>query len=386
MEEIAEERPVSPDHKDVSLHWKWFRPAIKSESVQNWFVVISAMLMLGSLFLASRLLPGQPRLRLDSEIVDIGVLDETEKTITVPVHNDGRAELTLRRVFSTCGCVQVTDYDTIIAPKSTGHIQVTVRGSKVGRGERTEKLFIATNDPKQENVAVGIKFQHASSSPIYVAPAAISIEVTRRELDERSGASLQQVVILDTFQNKLKVRSLTSSPNVHAQATDVVHTCENTGEIAHAYRLTVRLLPSLNVGHFEEWVRIETNHPDAEVLTIPVTGTAVSGASLLPKTVSFGIDPGSRDSPVSDARRIVRVRGANVYIEDIDCKLPWLTASAISEDGEPAIVLSLNADGTQEGRSGPSVLSGSVCVSLGEVGSEQLESQKIGVYWIRQEQ
>ncbi|MCA1761293.1 MAG: DUF1573 domain-containing protein, partial [Bacteroidales bacterium] len=79
---------------------------------------------------------------------DFGEMKQGEKKDhTFSLTNDGKSELIIRNVRSSCGCTAVAPSKKVIAPGESVPIKVTF-DSRGKRGRQSKSITVITNDPK----------------------------------------------------------------------------------------------------------------------------------------------------------------------------------------------------------------------------------------------
>lgn len=106
--------------------------------------------------LTSTQLANAPKLSFSSKVFDFGTLKEGQsKTYEFILKNNGKSDLIIRKIKSSCGCTIVKPESKIIKPgKST--ILKTTFNSAGKNGRQRKKVIITTNDPKNSSVNLNI--------------------------------------------------------------------------------------------------------------------------------------------------------------------------------------------------------------------------------------
>ncbi|MFV0267690.1 MAG: DUF1573 domain-containing protein [Draconibacterium sp.] len=78
-----------------------------------------------------------------------------KKSHTFQLTNNGKSELLIRRVRSSCGCTAVAPSKKIIAPGETAPIEVTF-DSRGKRGRQSKSITVITNDPKNPTATLRV--------------------------------------------------------------------------------------------------------------------------------------------------------------------------------------------------------------------------------------
>jgi hypothetical protein len=93
-------------------------------------------------------LANAPAAKFSENAHDFGNMKQGEKKEhTFMLSNDGKSELIIRNVRSSCGCTAVAPAKKIIAPGESAPIKVTF-DSRGKRGRQSKSITVITNDPK----------------------------------------------------------------------------------------------------------------------------------------------------------------------------------------------------------------------------------------------
>lgn len=91
--------------------------------------------------------------------VDFGEMNQGDKKEhTFNLTNDGKSDLIIRRVRSSCGCTAVAPSKKVIAAGETAPIKVTF-DSRGKRGRQSKSITVITNDPKTPTSTLRISSQ-----------------------------------------------------------------------------------------------------------------------------------------------------------------------------------------------------------------------------------
>jgi len=108
----------------------------------------------------SKLTPEQlanaPVASFDPKTFDFGDMNQGDKKdCTFTLKNDGKSELIIRRVRSSCGCTAVAPSKSVIAPGESAPINVSFN-SRGKRGRQSKSITVITNDPKTPTTTLRI--------------------------------------------------------------------------------------------------------------------------------------------------------------------------------------------------------------------------------------
>ena len=93
-------------------------------------------------------LANAPVAKFSEQSYDFGNMKQGEKKdYTFMLSNNGKSDLIIRNVRSSCGCTAVAPSKNVIAPGETAPIKVTF-DSRGKRGRQSKSITVITNDPK----------------------------------------------------------------------------------------------------------------------------------------------------------------------------------------------------------------------------------------------
>ncbi|HDJ33677.1 MAG TPA: DUF1573 domain-containing protein [Bacteroidetes bacterium] len=97
-------------------------------------------------------LANAPSIQFKQTTYDFGTMKQnTQVEHNFEFTNEGKSDLIIRKVSSSCGCTAVKPKENVIKPGQTSHIKtIFSSGSRVGRQNKT--VTIITNDPKNTQV------------------------------------------------------------------------------------------------------------------------------------------------------------------------------------------------------------------------------------------
>ncbi len=97
-----------------------------------------------------------PVASFEPKTFDFGEMKQGEKkSHTFMLTNDGKTDLVIRRVRSSCGCTAVAPSKNVIAPGEAAPIEVTF-DSRGKRGRQSKSITVITNDPKNSTTTLRI--------------------------------------------------------------------------------------------------------------------------------------------------------------------------------------------------------------------------------------
>ena len=101
-------------------------------------------------------LANAPEASFEPTTFDFGDMKQGDKkSHTFMLTNNGKSDLIIRRVRSSCGCTAVAPSKSTIAPGETAPIEVTF-DSRGKRGRQSKSITVITNDPKNSTATLRI--------------------------------------------------------------------------------------------------------------------------------------------------------------------------------------------------------------------------------------
>src|SRR5262245_49122731 len=87
---------------------------------------------------------GTPRLTVDSQVLDFGVLSDESQSLEIPIVNEGNAPLRIRRISTSCAC-SLGNAPQEVGPGETA--KVVVKTPRIPPGPGSTRVTIESNDP-----------------------------------------------------------------------------------------------------------------------------------------------------------------------------------------------------------------------------------------------
>lgn len=225
---------------------------------------------------------GQPRAVVDEPIFDAGKLDKgAEINHDFVIRNTGDTVLRIEEVRPACGCT-VADYDETIAPGASGKVHA-VLDTVDQTGAISKGLTVITNDPENPRLILTIK---ADVSPrVFLRPGFARFVQT-----QGSGVGKVDQIIFSRDFDDLEVVDIESPyPFVTAEAREATEEERLEDESGRQWVVSVKLdYDQAPVGSVAEYLRIHTNHPKQEVVSVPVSGFVRPMYVLTPSEADFG--------------------------------------------------------------------------------------------------
>jgi hypothetical protein len=229
---------------------------------------------------AKALLPGDkaPRVQVDEPDFNFGKMQRgTTKSHEYVIKNVGQQPLKLSVGHTTCKCTLGEVTDKPIEPGQSSNVKLEWT-AKIGAGAFRQTATINTNDPLEPQVTLNVEGQVTEASG--VSPADLSFG--KISAGESKSA---EVFIMAMLQDELEVTEAQLSDektrgffDVKAERAEKDQLPDPTAK--DGVRVTVTAKSGLPIGHFNEWLSVKTNMPDAQKLEIPVMGQVVGEISV----------------------------------------------------------------------------------------------------------
>lgn len=126
------------------------------ESVTGGRITISAKIEEDFSQLSEKELANAPKIKFESTTFDFGKTTSKDKVEHVfKFTNEGKTDLKIHKIKSTCGCTTVAPEKTVIKPgESSSFTAIFNPGSR--KGKQRKSIYIITNDPKNSNLRLMI--------------------------------------------------------------------------------------------------------------------------------------------------------------------------------------------------------------------------------------
>nr|HRC89920.1 DUF1573 domain-containing protein [Bacteroidales bacterium] len=123
------------------------------ELQNNTYLYVSANLVEDFSSLTKEELANAPVFKVASATVDIGDMSpSTNKEVEFKFTNEGKSDLIIRHIRSTCGCTAVNQSSSnIVKPGESGSIKATFNSGSY-KGKVTKAIYVYTNDPANSEV------------------------------------------------------------------------------------------------------------------------------------------------------------------------------------------------------------------------------------------
>ena len=130
------------------------------------YYYISAKLIEDFSKLTAADLESAPVFRLVSTIVDLGKMEPaTSKEAEFKYKNEGKKDLNIRYIKSTCGCTAIQQGSTVISPGQESSIKAVFSSGGYPPGKLTKAIFVYTDDPKNSEVVLILNAEIVQKAP-----------------------------------------------------------------------------------------------------------------------------------------------------------------------------------------------------------------------------
>jgi hypothetical protein len=216
-----------------------------------------------------------PRIVFDSTTHDFGEALGVEKVEHVyRFRNEGRADLKIDKVSTTCGCTAALVSSKIVPPGGAGEIGATFTiGGR--QGKQVKHIYVYSNDPAEPKVCLTI--EGTVIPPLLVEPQTVILQ-------DRPAESSKTVRISQTLPEELTLGEPATRLNLVTAALRE----EPPENGKRRYLLEVSLKADVETGRHFENVRIPTNSAAKPTLQIPVRITVSGEIAAQPSRISLG--------------------------------------------------------------------------------------------------
>lgn len=198
---------------------------------------------------------------------------------TYAFRNDGKADLKVDKVSTTCGCTAAVSEPKVIPPGGKGQVKAvfTVSGRQ---GKQTKHIYVYSNDPADPKICLTL--DGTIIPPLAVEPPSVTLRDTQAE-------SVRTVKISQTMPEELTLKEPVTRLNMVTAA--LRNDPPENGR--KRYTVEIALKPELDPGRYSENVSVETNCTTKPKIDIPVRITVSGDIAASPSRISLGqISPG----------------------------------------------------------------------------------------------
>jgi len=240
------------------------------------------------------------------------------------LRNGGSGDLVISQVHSSCGCT-VASFDRVIAAGSEGRIHTELDSTDL-RGALAKHVEVYTNDPSTPILRLTLKA--LVQAHVEVVPGHARYLVVRHE-----APSTVEETIWANDQPDFRILAAESPyPFLRVafrEATETERLPEGKGR---QWRVELTLLSEAEAGPLGDFVVLETNHPQAPTVRIPVGGMVRPVLAVIPPAADFG--QVSLASPQRARLEIRNFASEAIALTGVDSDLEAVEASIEAiEDG-----------------------------------------------------
>ncbi|NOQ24958.1 MAG: DUF1573 domain-containing protein [Bacteroidales bacterium] len=130
---------------------------INGESDDKDYITISAKVEENFSNLTEKEIANAPKIVFEEISYNFGKIGSKDKIKhDFKFKNEGKSDLTIRKIRSTCGCTTVAPEKTVIKPGESSSFKVIFNpGSR--KGMQNKSIYVISNDPKKSNIRLTIK-------------------------------------------------------------------------------------------------------------------------------------------------------------------------------------------------------------------------------------
>ncbi|HUT24150.1 MAG TPA: DUF1573 domain-containing protein [Sumerlaeia bacterium] len=284
-----------------------------------------------------------PKIVFDATEKNLGAMEEgVVADFRFVVGNAGAKPLTIQRVESSCGCVQVQIEKSDLAPGEQTRI-VGAFNSQNRPGKNTRAIAVHSNDPVQRKANLLLRAQVLRL--VEVAPASALF----REVAQRAGAGVK-LRIESRLEPPLEIKKIrvlnTRAVTASVVSRETVPLPENVAARSGEAPLT-RIVLEVNVkkdeklGPFSGQLVLETNSEKRPQIGIPVSGRITGDLVVEPNVLRFGVlSPGDSVTKTCTVRSLTGQAFRIENVEAGDLPIAWKLAPA-GESGSQTLQLTL---------------------------------------------
>lgn len=310
---------------DKSLWSPAMSPSPRSSRLPLVLALVASLVAVSTLLVAPLSAQPQPKAFMEKLIHDFGAISRGDKvTTTFEIENRGEAPLELTEVRVACACT-VVDYSREIAPGETGQITVELDSTSVD-GPTTQRMQVFTNDPDAARIDLAVQ---ADSRPLIRAePGFVRYVIVQGFDDTKNDPTVRQKIFARTHPEFQITR--VESPLPFISASFRKPTAEElTEEQKPLWIVETRISPEAQVGALSGYLKVYTDHPDQEVLPIPMSGFVRPVIAVTPPHAKFGdIVVGNPDEPAEGSVQLrnfavesIAVTGASTDIRGLETEV-----------------------------------------------------------------
>jgi hypothetical protein len=279
---------------------------------------------------------GGPKAVIEEPVFDAGKVPTGDKiTHDFVIRNEGDAPLTLTDVRPACGCT-VAEYDEVIPAGGSGKVHTVLDTTTFG-GAISKHVTVLTDDAANPRVILTVKavVEHM----IFVRPG--FARFIQPQLSDPG--VVEQILFTPSF-DELKILGVESPyPFMkvdYREATEDERQEEGKGK---QWVVTVTIdYDTAPVGAIADYVHIQTNHPQQDEVTIPVSGFVRPMVVLTPNEANFGsVDLAEDETEATMLLKNYAPQGIQVSVEETTVPGVDVAVEEVKEGREFRVVLTL---------------------------------------------
>lgn len=273
---------------------RWIILAVLAVVLSSAGTVAVQYLGASSLTSPGRLIPTPPPVKVTGPLPKaVLVGEQTYEFGTLPqrhtgkkswtVKNEGKGDLKLHMIRSTCSCTLAKfkdGKDAIVKPGETSDITLEFE-TRDNNGEYKKGAEIGTNDPANPSFSLYVHGKVYPALFFYPSNRAVAMGSISTDKDDH----IAQIGIYSKDRPDVKILQATSS-----KPADIIVKTEPLSseeckslKTEKGVKLTVNVKSTLPLGEFREDVVLTTDHPSEPEVHIPVTGRMSGPVNVLPE-------------------------------------------------------------------------------------------------------
>lgn len=218
---------------------------------------------------------GQPKISFSEKEHHFGnVTQGVKATHLFAFKNEGTVPLKISRVQTSCGCTAAVAGKNELAPQESSDIEVTFNSA--GRsGQFKKSVQVYSNDPQSPKYELMI--DGTIETLFTLEPPVINLGVIKM------GQPIEREVIIKTniVGKSVRISQIDKGSQIEATLKEPVIQQNAPG------RVSIKILPNVRLGPFNEKVVLKFEDPSLMALTIPVWGRVEGNIQVVPGRVNF---------------------------------------------------------------------------------------------------
>jgi hypothetical protein len=253
-----------------------------------------------------------PRLVLSQVEHDLGRLppNDVRRTVQVTVSNPGTQPLQIRKVRASCVCMRVAVEEASIPAGGQTTLRVEINPPTVDETIE-EEVLLYSNDAAKPVSKVRVVGSIGTAVRVLPQPTIPAGPVSRGALPD---VQMPVVQLLAADRVSLgRVRATSSHPAIHPQLKKIED---------HWYELTVTIDKTVPLGNLKESIKVETEHPNAPVVPVPVFAMIGGDLETEGRRIDFGFIKENQPTRVTFLLPVRGERDVKVLKSEIKLAVP----------------------------------------------------------------